>query len=204
MKMVILDPEVTRELIRRRRRLGIDRYDEVWDGVYVMSPLADIEHQYLGTQLALAVHQAIGGRTSGLVFAGVTVSDQPEKWKKNYRCPDVAVFLRGNPAQDRRTHWLGGPDFAVEVLSPYDRSRRKLGFYAHVGVRELLLVNRRPWALELFRLENGVLNPVGRVTPDQPNSLISEVLPVSFRLLAGTDRTEIEVTRTDGTQTWLI
>ena len=60
------------------------------------------------------------------IFPGCNVSDRPKRWKKNYRCPDVAVFLPGNPAEDRETHWFGGPDFAVEILSPYDRSREKL------------------------------------------------------------------------------
>ena len=78
-------------------------------------------------------------------FPGCNVSDQPERWKRNYRCPDVAVFLPGNPAEDRGTHWYGGPDFAAEVHSRFDRSRKKFGFYAKVGVRELLLVDRHPW-----------------------------------------------------------
>ena len=53
------------------------------------------------------------------------------------------------------TFWYGGPDFAVEVISPFDRSRKKFEFYARVGVRELLLVNRKPWSLELYRLDRG-------------------------------------------------
>ena len=87
------------------------------------------------------------------VFAGCNVSDQPKRWKRNYRCPDVAVFLPGNPAEDRKTHWFGGPDFAVEIISRFDRSREKFGFYKSVGVRELLLVDRHPWALELYRAD---------------------------------------------------
>src|SRR5207249_2384332 len=108
------------------------------------------------------------------VYAGVNVSDREVKWRKSFRCPDVAVFFPGNPAQDRKTHWFGGPDFAIEIISPYDRSRRKLPFYAKVGVRELLLVDRRPWALELYRLEANALQPVGRSTPDTSDLMISE------------------------------
>jgi len=204
MKSMILDPDLTRRLIRRRRRLGHDRKDEVWDGVYVMAPDADIEHEFFGFELAVAFREAIGGPPAGLVLAGGNVSDQEVKWTKNYRCPDVSVFLPGNPAQNRRTHWFGGPDFAVEVMSPYDRSRRKLPFYAKVGVRELLLVNRRRWALELYRLHDDALELVGKSVPETSAILTSTVLPVSFRLLPDSPRPQIELTRTDGTQKWLI
>jgi Uma2 family endonuclease len=204
MKMFVLDPDTRRRLLRRRRITGADRFDEVWNGVYVMSPIADNEHQFLSGRLTIAIDQAIGGPAVGIVYPAVNVTDQVENWKKNYRCPDVAVFLPGNPAQDRGSHWLGGPDFAVEVASPYDRSRRKMTFYASVGVRELLLVDRKPWALELYRLVDGALVPVGRSVPGTSERLTSDVLPVSFRLVPGDPRPEIEVTRTDGTKTWLI
>ncbi len=37
-KMVILDRDERKEICRRRRAMGGDRYDEVWYGVSVMSP----------------------------------------------------------------------------------------------------------------------------------------------------------------------
>ena len=40
-------------------------------------------------------------------------------------------------------------------MSRFDKSRKKFGFYKSVGVRELLLVDRHPWALELYRVEAG-------------------------------------------------
>jgi Uma2 family endonuclease len=202
--MMILDAELTARMIRRRRRLGLDFRDEVWDGVYVMSPEADNEHQWIGTRLATVFDHAIGGPPLGLVYAGISVTDRPVNWQKNYRVPDVAVFLPGNPAEDRGTHWFGGPDFAVEVISRHDRSRKKFVFYAKVGVRELLLIDRKPWALELYGLQNGVLVPAGRLNPGDPGTLTSQVLPVTSRLLAGTPRPQIEVTRLSGTQQWLI
>lgn len=202
MKMVILDPDLNRQLIRKRRLTGTDRNDEVWNGVYVMSPIADNQHQDLTFQLASAINEAIGGRDVGTVYAGCNVSDREVKWRQNYRCPDVAVFLPGNPAQDRGSHWFGGPDFAVEVVSRHDRSRRKLPFYAKVGVRELLLVDRRPWALELYRLRDQDMELVGRSLPETSTVLSSSVLPVSFRLVPHPPHSRIEVIRADGTRTW--
>ena len=76
------------------------------------------------------------------------MSSRSQRWKRNFRCPDVAVFLPDNPAEDRKTHWFGGPDFAVEIQSPFDRSREKFGFYAKVGVACWMFVTCRPWAAD--------------------------------------------------------
>jgi hypothetical protein len=204
MEAVILDPDLRNRLIRQRRRTGADRFDEVWDRVYVISPEADNLHQQIAFRLACAIDQANGGPSAGTTFTGVNVSDRETHWKRNYRCPDVALFLPGNPAQDRGSHWLGGPDFAVEIISPYDRSRHKMQFYAKVGVRELLLIDRRPWALELYRSRDDTMELVGTSAPETAAPLSSSILPVSFRLLPGESRPRIEVLRNDGTQTWSI
>jgi Uma2 family endonuclease len=195
MAIVSLEPGELKRLIRRRRQAGGDRWDEVWDGVYVMPPLADNEHQGLGLELAIGLHSALGPDPGVQIFAGCNISDQPKRWRRNYRCPDVAVFLPGNPAEDRGTHWFGGPDLAVEITSRFDRSREKFAFYAKVKVRELLLVDRRPWQLELHRrIEDGWVL-VDKSALDAPSGLRSEVLPVIFRLVSGAKRPTIEVTR---------
>jgi len=122
------------ELIAQRKAWGSDRWDGVWDGVYFISPLPNIEHQLLVARFASIFIAVVEAGNSGIVFAGVNVSDRAEGWTKNYRCPDVAVVLPGCPAKNCDTHWKGGPDFVVEVVSPDDRSRKKLDFYAKVGV----------------------------------------------------------------------
>ena len=204
MPKMILQPRDFKQIIRRRQLTGADRHDEVWDGVYVMSPLADNEHQTLGFKLASAFHQAVGGDERVTVQHNANVSDRAEAWTKNYRCPDVLVFLPGNQARDCGTHWLGGPDFAVEVLSQRDHARKKFAFYAKIGVRELLLVDRDPWGLELYRLHDGRYDLIGQSTPDQPAVLASAVLPLTFRLLPAEPRPRIEVARPDGEQLWTI
>lgn len=203
MKLVILDPDDQQRIIRRRQVTGADRYDEVWNGVYVMSPIADNEHQHLVTMLTSGLLHALGDDGVTRVYAGVNVSDQEVSWERNYRCPDVAVFLPGNPAQDRITHYLGGPDFAVEIVSRYDRSRKKYRFYSSVGVRELLLVDRSPWSLELVRNHNGRWELVGKSTLDDPTAIKSTVLPVMFRLVDANPRPRISIAREDGSNHWL-
>ena len=60
MAMLSVNPVDLAHLIRELRECGGDRYDEVWDGVYVMSPLADNEHQQLGFALAWAIKMRSG------------------------------------------------------------------------------------------------------------------------------------------------
>ena len=204
MAVIILDREEQRRLIRDRRERRIDRFDEVWDGIYFMSPIADNEHQFVSGCFHFALVEALSRLPGVKVYPPINVADRPEKWKKNYRCPDASVFLPGNPAEDRATHWYGGPDFVIEVISRYDRSRKKLDFYAKVGVRELLLVDRKPWSLELYRLIEDHMVLVGKITPDHTESLTSEVLPISFRILPCQPRPTIEITQTADARTWLI
>ena len=138
------------------------------------------------------------------MLPGANITDLEEGWTHNYRCPDVVVFLKEGRAIDRGTHFLGGPDFAVEIVSEFDRSREKLPFYARVGVRELLLVDRDPWVLELFRLQEDRLMPVGRSTLESPDVLASTVLPLSFGLVPGEARPKIALAHEDGIARWVL
>ena len=203
MVALLNDPYLQRQLIRRRRALGADRYDEVWDGVYIMNAMPNNQHQDFVSRLAYVCHFLIVDPGLGRVHAGCNVTDRPTKWKQNYRIPDVAVFLNGTKAIDRGSHWFGGPDLAIEIVSPRDKSREKLEFYAKVGTRELLIVDRDPWSLELYRLTEGTLALVGRSTLDQPDLLETEVTPLTWRLVPGEERPMVEVIHTGGTQRWL-
>jgi Uma2 family endonuclease len=204
MAILSVDPIELARLIRERRESGSDRYDEVWDGVYVMSPLADNTHQDLSGGLVTAFTSALKRDDRLRVQPGCNVSSRAKRWKRDFRCPDVAVFLPGNPAEDRETHWYGGPDFAVEILSPFDRSREKFDFYAKVGVRELMFVGRRPWTLDLYRRAGKSWELVGKSEP-APDSrfLHSEVLGLDFRLIPGTKRPRIEVVQAESGNRWL-
>jgi Uma2 family endonuclease len=201
MTVIVTDPREQERLIAQRRASGGDRFDEMWEGDYVAAPIADDEHQAIQAALVAVFHQVMTPR-GALVRAGVNVSDRDEGWEHNYRCPDVVMFTPGTTAQNRRSHWVGGPDFAVEILSPGDRTPFKLPFYASVNVRELLVIDRAPWSLELYRLRGKQLISVGKVDASVGNSLASEVLLLSFRLLAGGARPIIEVADRETGQTW--
>jgi Uma2 family endonuclease len=170
----------------------------------MMAPLANNEHQDLQSGLTSAVYAAVATPGLGRVQAGANVSDRVEGWLDNYRIPDVVAVLPGSAARDCDTHWCGGPDFCVEIASRYDRSRDKLAFYGSIGVRELLLIDRNPWELELYRLNGGRLELVGRSNATQDDRLASEVVPLSFRLSPAVPRPKIDVAHRDGKQSWMI
>ena len=204
MAMLVLDQWVEDRVKAERRVSGADRYDEVWNGVYVVAQPPDNEHQDVRTGLCSAMQTAVGSDCGNRIYPGVNVSDRVEGWLFNVRVPDVAVVLPGGVAQDCGTHYCGGPDWCAEVTSPGDRSRDKPDFYALVGVRELLLVDRDPWALELYRLHADRLALVGHSDIDKPDVLAATVVPVSFRLVTGPNRPAIDVTHRDGVQHWLV
>ncbi|MBW3539437.1 MAG: Uma2 family endonuclease [Planctomycetes bacterium] len=210
--LVVSDAYLRQDLIAERRASGNDRYDEVWEGVYVVMPLPDVEHQYIVTRSCTIFDLVVGVPEQASVLAGVNISDRRDEWTHNYRCPDAAVYLPGNKAVNCGTHWVGGPDFGLEIRSPGNHALEKLDFYARIGTRELMIIDRDPWSLELFRLQGERLESVGRVTLQQsnepetsaPGTLDSEVLPLRFGLVAGSERPQIEVTHRESGQRWLI
>jgi Uma2 family endonuclease len=201
---MVTDPSLVRKLKARREKSPSAPRDEIWDGIYVMSPTANLEHQFFGQELWLVFREILPHAGGGIAYNVLNVSDRVKGWKENYREPDVAVYLSTNPARNCKTHMCGGPDLAVEILSEGDLARKKLDFYAKVNTRELLVLDRGPWALELYRLAEGRLQLVGTSTPERPDLLTSTVLPLTFRLVPGEGRPTIELARTDGGQTWRI
>lgn len=197
------DPMLERDLIARRQATGADKFDEVWEGVYVMASLANDEHQDLVSDLTTVLMIAVDWAGLGKVRPGVNVSDHEVDWQHNYRCPDVVVFLNDTQAKNCGTHWRGGPDLVIEVVSEQDRSRDKLPFYASIAAREVMLIDRKPWSITLYRYQDGDLVEAGRAA-GQPGELVSDVVPLSWRLEFDGDRPVIKVSHRDGRQHWSI
>lgn len=199
----IRDSLLEDQLIAERRRTGADRYDEVWDGEYVMSPLANNEHQLLASRLSAIFHEVLGGGADVWSLAGANVSDQEVAWTKNFRCPDVVVVLPGSQAEDRGTHWFGGPDLVVEIVSEGDASYEKFDFYGAIAVREALIIDRDPWSLEMYALNpQGTLVLAGRCDLEQGGFVASKVLGAELRLIAQQPRPAIEVLQPASGHRW--
>jgi Uma2 family endonuclease len=194
----ILDPELSREWVRQRQDRGTDGRDEVWNGIYVVPPLANNPHQTLATALAALLFQAITMEERGEVQAGANVSDRRSGWDRNFRDPDVVVALKGGKAVNCGTHLMGGPDFLIEVQSPGDETDEKLPFYSRIEVRELLIVHRDTRELRLYRHDGRELALVGPCDFRGKKWLVSEVVPLAFRRRAARGGVRTEVCRTDG------
>jgi Uma2 family endonuclease len=203
--VLVLDPFARDAIISQRRASGADRYDEVWEGTYIMSPLPSLEHQRLALRLSVIFDKVVTDLGKGTVYPGANITDRAEDWTFNYRCPDVVVVLDEARIGSLESAIVGGPDLLVEVASPGDRWPEKLEFYGSIGVRELLIVDCGTKELELFRVREGVLSSVGSSTRAAPIAISSEVLPLTFKHLAKSGKPQLEIHRSDGQQgDWVI
>ena len=205
MSVLVDDPYVAERLLAERRASGADRYDEVWEGIYMMTPIPNTEHQRIVGRLSSILSEIIDWRGLGEVCPGVNLTDEDiEDWTQDFRVPDVAVLLHEGRGKDCDTHWRGGIDFLIEVVSPGDRTREKVPFYSRLGVVELLVVDRDPWAIELYRRQDDRLQMVGRSTPEADQVLASQSVGLTFRLVAGAPRPTIEVIHVAGGRSWMV
>lgn len=169
-----------------------------------MPPMANNEHQRIVGDIYSVLTGTVG--EFGTVLPGANVSDQEEDWEKNYRCPDVLFIAADGRAVDRGTYWFGGPDFVVEVMSPGDDTMAKLPFYAGVGVREVLVVERDTRVPTLYRLGRNRLTAVRPSEIDGEPHLVSAVVPLAFRAVESKKHgPRLEVRRTTGRKkVWLV
>jgi Uma2 family endonuclease len=194
----ILDEILAEGLISERKRLGIDLYDEVWDGVYVMPSMPILPHQKLVHDLEGVLDVVLEAAGGGEIYPGANVSDRRAGWKENFRVPDIVVVLKNSRAINCRTHLYGGPDFLVEIESPGDDTENKIPFYSKIQVSELLIVERDTRHLRLLRYDGHALVEVGRANADTQQWLASKVLPLAFRWKLTKAGPRIEIKRTDG------
>lgn len=200
MPTLILDPYLD-QLYREKYP---DRFRETWDGVDTLPPMPNTEHMRYVSQLNSIFSSVIDWDAGDQSVPGANLSDRVANWTQNYRCPDVLVYLASNPAVDHGSHWVGGPDFLVEIISEGEDPHAKFAFYAAVNTREVLVVERAPWAVELFTLTGGQLVSAGRSDVSNGAVLSSVALGLTFKLVSGTPRPRIEVTQSTSGKSWVV
>jgi len=129
-------------LLERRRRLGQDLFDEVWEGVLHVNPAPHSQHGRLEWQLAgilAPLADAAGLRALGQFNLGE---------EGDYRVPDGALVSPGPDAV-----YLPTAALVLEIVSPADETWEKLDFYAARGVEELLIVDPQEKAVSWLGLE---------------------------------------------------
>ena len=204
MPTLINDPALEERLIAERAAIGANHHDEVWEGVYMMTPAPANEHQKLVHRISMFLDQALQSSGGNEVLPGVDLSNRGEDWEHDFRVPDIAVFLSDTKAENHDTHWRGAADFLVEIVSPGDRTYEKIPYYSRLGVRELLTVDRDPWTLELYRHDEKELPLIGQSTLDRAEVLSSKVLSLAFRFIQGEAQPRIEISHPDTGKKWLV
>ena len=199
---LIIDPHVSERLIEERRVRA--RTDSTKFGRGRTSCAPNDEHQDLVGGLIEVLRRIVDRRGLGKTRPAVNLASDPNDWEHDYRVPDVAVFLNDSPAICHGAFWSGPPDLLIEITSPFDKTRDKVEFYARLGTRELLIIDRDPWQLVLHRLAGGSLAPVANITPGAKAAVVSSVLPLEFRLLPGQTRPTIDITATDRGRSWTV
>lgn len=122
-------PAELRAVIERRRSLGQDTYDEVWDGDYHVAPAGSGRHGALQMAIGRVLHPRAAAR--GLQVTGPVNIGSPD----DYRVPDVAVV------RDVDRTWFPTAELVVEILSPDDETYAKFAFYARHGIPEVMVVD---------------------------------------------------------------
>lgn len=140
-------------LIGRRRALGLDLFDEEWEGAYHVSPAAHPWHGLLDQQVAVVFQPLV--EAVGLTMSGPFNLGEPH----DYRVPD-----RGIHREVPSTVWVSSAPLVVEVLSPDDESLAKLGFYAARGVDEVVIVDPERRSVSWLALTGDRYHEVDRST----------------------------------------
>jgi Uma2 family endonuclease len=144
-------PPELEALIERRRQAGLDRLDEVWQGVRHMVPGPSLEHAYVAQQLG----ELLGplARAAGLV---PTMHEfNLGESEHDFRVPDGGLHRPGAAGV-----WQSTAAVVVEILSPVDESWQKLPFYAEHLVDEVLLVDPAGRTVTWLALRDGNYQPV--------------------------------------------
>ena len=140
-------------LLERRRELGQDLLDEVWEGVYVMNPAPAEGHADIAQQLAELLGPA--ARAAGL-WPRMSIFNLGEP--DDYRIPDGGLLRE-------RLNRVRAPTAAlvIEIASSDDDTWKKVPFYAKHGVDELLIVDLQKRSVDWLGLDpSGEYRPLDR------------------------------------------
>jgi len=155
MRTVILDPPSAglEELLERRRRSGLDRLDEVWEGVLHMVLAPSHAHASVAQQLSELL--APPARAAGLepTIAEFNLGDS----EHDFRVPDGGLHRPGAAAM-----WHPTAALVVEIVSPEDETWEKHPFYAIHEVDEVLIVDPHKQSVDWLALERGEYHSVAR------------------------------------------
>jgi Uma2 family endonuclease len=154
MATVVLNHVEELEALKERRRIsGMDRLDEVWDGVLHMVPAPNDKHADLAQQLAILLDAP--ARAAGLfpTMHEFNLGDSQE----NFRVPDGGL----HSARGWGT-WEHTAPLVVEIVSTGDDTWLKLPHYVAHEVDEVLILDPEERAVHWLGLSDGEYRPIER------------------------------------------
>ena len=167
--------------LAERKTAEIAQWDEMWEGVLHMPPIANGTHQDFAGDLRDFLKRRWAKPNGGLARCEVnlTTLEDEEEWTHNYRIPDLVLLSRDRLPIDKNTYMAGAPLVVIEIRSPGDESYEKLAFYAQLGVPEVWIFDRDTKAVELRTL--GADGNYASIAPDSSGWHRSPATEVAFR-----------------------
>ncbi len=137
-----------------RKLRGQDQWDEMWDGVLHMPPMANIDHQDFEGDLQSFLKENWAGPINAKVWHQVNLASIGG-WPNDFRIPDLVLLTRDRMHINRGEFLEGAPNVVVEIMSPGDETREKFPFYAALGVPEVWVIDRDNKEPEIHLLRGG-------------------------------------------------
>jgi len=134
---------------------------ELSEGRLIITPAPKPKHQKISLNLSFLFITYVRSQKSGeLAYAPIDV----RLWEGNVRQPDIAFM--SNEHLDRITEELWGvPDLVVEILSEGTTKEDRINKffeYLRAGVLEYWIVDPFKQSIEIYVLENGVYELLGK------------------------------------------
>jgi Uma2 family endonuclease len=169
MATMVLDPHAPGldELKERRRISGLDRLDEVWEGVLHIVPAPNYGHGDIESQLHTILRPI--ARQAGLRMIGQSNLGESTH---DFRVPDSALHRPGTAGM-----WHPTAALVIEIVSPEDETWQKLPFYAVHEVDEVLIIDPEEHAVHWLGLDGGEYRPIERsgLIDLGPNELAEQI-----------------------------
>ncbi len=153
---------------------------ELFDGIPVMQPRPDLEHQRIEGRLVQQLGNSLGEKAGDvfpeaeILLPGLDGEEPPEV--KNVFVPDLIVVCDGRKLKEK--YCLGAPDLVVEVVSPStvksDRME-KLNYYQKAGVPEYWIVSPKEENATVFVLQEKMYRIAAVYTKEDTDAVVFSI-----------------------------
>ncbi len=178
MRAVML--RVPESWFEERARRGLDRFDEIWEGMLHMVPGPSFEHQTIGHELDVFLSPILSAR--GIEVRYEMEVHRPGSKGEDYRIPDMVFFRSDRPEIITRRGLEGAPLAVLEIRSPDDETYEKFDFWTALGVAEVIVIDPDKRTAEVYRLAGKQLLAT---SADEQGRVHAATIDARFSTVAG-------------------